>query len=132
MPRPRRASTSLGNSAPTVMIVDDDLEVRHALRLLFEFERFDVVAEASHGLHAVPEAIEQQPDFVILDYRMPLMSGATTAALIHEACPNTRVVAFSAYLEERPEWADAFLNKDRIAEIVPLIGRMVEVRAVPS
>ncbi len=130
MPSLKRASTSLGNSAPTVMIVDDDPEVRHALHLLFEFERFDVVAEASDGLHAVPEAIEHQPEFVILDYLMPLMNGATTAALIHEACPNTRVVAFSAFLEERPEWADAFLNKDRIAEIVPLIGRMVEVRAV--
>ncbi|HEV3473681.1 MAG TPA: response regulator [Actinomycetota bacterium] len=110
------------------MIVDDDPEVRHALRLLFEFERFDVVAEASDGLQALPEAIEQQPDFVILDSRMPLMNGATAAALIHEACRNTRVVAFSAYLSERPEWADAFLNKDRITEIVPLIGRMVEVR----
>lgn len=117
------------SSNPTVMIVDDDPEVRHALRLLFEFERFDVVAEASDGLHAVPDAIEFQPDFVILDSRMPLMNGATTAALIHESCPKTRVVAFSAYLEERPDWADAFLNKDRIAEIVPLIGRMVEVRA---
>lgn len=111
------------------MIVDDDPEVRHALRLLFEFERFEVVAEAADGLHAVPIAIEHQPDFIILDHRMPLMSGAATAALIHEACRNTRVVAFSAYLEERPDWADAYLNKDRISEIVPLIGRMVEVRA---
>ena len=121
--------SSVRNSVPTVMIVDDDPEIRHALRLLFEFEEFEVVAEAGDGLHAVPQAIEHQPDFVILDYRMPQMSGAATAALIHEACRKTRIVAFSAHLDERPEWADAYLNKDRISEILPLIGQMMEARA---
>lgn len=111
----------------TILIVDDDPEIRHALRLLFEFEDFEVVAEASHGMEAIPMALKLQPDFVILDYLMPKLDGYKTAEILRGVSPGTRIVAFSAILDDKPTWADAYLNKDRIAEIAPLLASIVDM-----
>ncbi|MDQ4064981.1 MAG: response regulator [Actinomycetota bacterium] len=118
--------------APRVLIVDDDPEIRHVLKLLFEFERFEIVGEADDGLSAIPLALEHQPDFIILDYRMPRMDGAKAAEILREASSKSRIVAFSSVLFERPKWADAYLNKDRISEIAPLLGRLLTAPRVAS
>jgi hypothetical protein len=39
--------------------------------------------------------------------------------------PGTKIVAFSAFLHEQPNWADAFLNKDRISELMPLLRSFI-------
>lgn len=117
------------NDRTTILIVDDDPEIRHALRLLFEFESFEVVAEASNGMEAIPIALKHQPDFVILDYLMPKLDGYKTAEILRGVAPDARIVAFSAVLESKPSWADAYLNKDRIAEIAPLLASLVEMNA---
>ena len=110
---------------PRVLIVDDDEEVRHVLRLLCEVESFEVVGEAENGLEAISLAMAHQPDVVILDYRMPRLDGKATAAMLRTISPDARIVAFSAWLEERPAWSDSFLNKNRLSEIVPLIDRLL-------
>lgn len=112
-----------------VLIVDDDEEIRHALRLLFEIEHFTVVDEATNGYDAIKLAEKHRPDYVILDYRMPLLNGADSARVIRSVAPLTRIIAFSAYLEDRPAWADNYLNKERIAEIAPLLGGFVDKAA---
>ncbi|MDQ3939986.1 MAG: response regulator [Actinomycetota bacterium] len=111
-----------------VLLVDDDEEIRHALRLLFEFDDFAVVGEASNGLDAIALAVRHQPAFVLLDFEMPGMAGDKVAEVIRSVSPITRIVAFSAYLAAKPEWADAFLNKDRIAQVAPLLERLVARR----
>ena len=115
------------NDRTTILIVDDDPEIRHALRLLFEFESFEVVAEASNGMEAIPIALKHQPDFVILDYLMPKLDGYKTAEILRGVAPGARIVAFSAVLDDKPNWADAYLNKDRIAEIAPLLASLVDM-----
>lgn len=114
------------SAEPRVLVVDDDEEIRHALRLLFEIERFTVVGEAMDGYEAIKLAEQHQPDYVILDYRMPLMNGADAARVIRSVAPRVRIIAFSAHLEDRPAWADNYLNKERIAEIAPLLGGFVD------
>jgi DNA-binding NarL/FixJ family response regulator len=106
---------------PSVLIVDDDAGIRHLLRLLFELEEFRVAGEACNGAEALPLALRHEPDFVVLDYWMPGATGEVAAAALHRLLPDVRIVAFSAVLEEKPEWADAFLNKDRVSEIAPLL-----------
>lgn len=108
-----------------VLIVDDDEEVRHALRLLFEFEDFSVVGEAANGVEAVALARNEQPDLVVLDYLMPRLNGEATAELLRALLPQVRIVAFSAVLQEQPTWADAFLNKHRIADVAPLLTTLI-------
>jgi CheY-like chemotaxis protein len=109
----------------TVLIIDDDDEIRHVLGLLFDIEEFDVVGGAASGIDGVALAAKFQPDFVVLDQMMPNLAGHRTAALIKTIAPETRIIAFSAYLNDLPEWADAYLNKDRISELVPLLASLI-------
>lgn len=111
--------------APTVILVDDDDDLRHVLRLVFEVEDFDVVGEAANGVEAVTLAMRHRPDFAILDYRMPRLDGEGTAEILRAVSPETRIVAFSAVLEQKPEWADAFLNKTHIADVIPLLDALL-------
>ena len=109
------------NQNKTVLIVDDDEEIRQVLRLLCESEELKVVGEAANGVEAVPLALNHQPDFVILDYKLPRLDGEGAAEILRAVTPQSKIVAFSAILERRPEWADAYLNKDRIVELMPLL-----------
>ena len=117
MPVRRRSST--------VLLVDDDEEIRHVLRIMFELEGFEVVGEAGSGLEAVPLALKHQPDVVLLDYLMPGMNGEETARMMRTIAPETRIVAFSAVLDEKPEWSDSYLNKERVSEVIPLLERLI-------
>lgn len=105
----------------SVLIVDDDEEIRHVLRLLCEAEDFQVVGEAANGVEAVPLALKHQPDFVILDYMLPRLDGEGAAEIMRAVVPGTKIVAFSAMLARQPDWADAYLNKDRVVEMMPLL-----------
>jgi DNA-binding NarL/FixJ family response regulator len=112
-------------SAPTVLLIDDDEDVRHALRLLFEVDGFTVVGEASNGADGVALARRHEPDFVVVDHAMPRPGGEGTAQVVRALAPAARIVAFSAALDRRPLWADAFLNEDRISEVVPALRAMI-------
>jgi CheY-like chemotaxis protein len=108
-----------------VMIVDDDVEIRHVLRMMCELEGYDVVGEAASGVEAVAIAMHHQPALVILDFLMPRMNGEDTAKMLRTICPGIRIVAFSAVLEEKPSWSDSYLNKERISDVMPLLERLM-------
>ena len=110
----------------SVLIVDDNEDIRHVLRLLFENDEFTIVGEAESGVGVLDLVREKRPAFVLLDMRMPGLSGDQIAEDIRVSAPDTRIVAFSAYLKEQPAWADAFLNKDRINQIPSLLRSLVE------
>ena len=114
------------NGRPSrVLIVDDDPELRHMLAVLFESEDYQVVGEAGDGLDAVTMARRTQPDFIVLDYMMPNMDGQTASPMLRAVAPETRIVAFSAVLERKPDWADAFLTKNHIVQLAPLLESLV-------
>jgi CheY-like chemotaxis protein len=114
--------------ARTVLIVDDDEEIRHVLRLMCELEGFQVVGEAVNGVEAVSIALNTQPAIVILDYLMPRCRGDVTASLLRSMGPDTKIVAFSAVLDAKPAWSDSYLNKERISEVAPLLERLIVSR----
>jgi CheY-like chemotaxis protein len=84
-----------------------------------------VVGEASNGVEAVPLALKFQPDFVILDYMLPRLDGEGAAEILRAITPDSKIVAFSAILDRQPNWADAYLNKDRVAELMPLLRSFI-------
>ena len=117
--------TPVETGARTVLIVDDDEEIRHVLRILCETEGLNVVGEAANGVEAVPLALRHQPDFVILDYMLPRLDGEGAAEILRTITPESRIVAFSAILDQQPAWADAYLNKERISELMPLLKTFI-------
>lgn len=111
----------------SVVIVDDEEDVRDVLRLHCEIQGFPVVAEAADGYEAIRAVAEHHPTFVIMDYKMPNMDGDEAATHMRAAHPDVKIIAFSGYLHERPTWADDFLTKEQIAHITPLLGRFLEM-----
>jgi len=91
-------------TAPTVLIVDDDIDIRLLVRTILESSGggVEVVGEAVDGVHALevyggldhPEV----PDVVILDNRMPGRDGMDVAAEILGQEPGQRIVLFSAFV----------------------------------
>lgn len=109
----------------TVLIVDDHEDVRHILRLLFEVEDFRVVGEAADGDQAIELAREHQPAFVILDYLMPDMSGDQTARWIRLVDPEARIIAVSGVIRDAPNWAESFVSKTDVADLIRLPETLV-------
>ncbi len=109
-----------------VLIVDDEADLRHALSLLVESHGFEIAGEAASGREAIDIASHDPPDVIVLDYMMPEMDGAEAAERLRSIAPNAKIVAFSAILTDKPEWADAYLNKDRISQIASVIEEATE------
>lgn len=109
-----------------MLIVDDDDEIRNVLRLMCRTDDLHVIGEASNGVESVPLALKHQPDIVILDYKLPRLDGAGAAEILRAVSPDSQIVAFSAVLDTQPPWADAFLDKDRITELIPLVRSLIK------
>ena len=83
---------------PTVLIVDDDANVRRAVRSVFEDdEGFTVVGEAVNGVDAIAKTEEFSPDLVVLDLSMPVMNGLEAAEILKSRWPATPVFVLTAH-----------------------------------
>ena len=83
-----------------VLIVDDNVHVRGGLRQLLDFqEHIQVVGECADGREAVSEVGRLIPDVVVMDMRMPEMTGAEATAVIKLEHPEVKVLALTAFGE---------------------------------
>src|SRR3954469_25820402 len=87
--------------AVRILLVDDSAEVRRMLttRLAIE-DGFEVVGEAANGADAIAQATRHQPDIVVLDAMMPVLSGVDALPSIIEGSPGSKVVVYSAYTDD--------------------------------
>jgi two-component system response regulator AlgR len=90
-----------------ILLVDDEAPARERLRRLIEEldAGYVVVGEAANGEDALSAVRSTDADLVLLDQKMPGMSGLETASALAELDPPPAVVLVTAY----PEYAlDAF------------------------
>jgi nitrogen regulation protein NR(I) len=80
----------------TILIVDDDSQLRHSFEKLLAEEGYNVKAAATgeEGLAAVRK---DPPDLVVMDVRMPGMNGLDTFRLMREAEPKLPVLIMTAF-----------------------------------
>ena len=84
-----------------VLLADDHALVREGTRRLLEAETdVEVVAEAASGEEAVSAAQRLHPNIAIMDIAMPGMGGIEATRQIKGYCPETAVLALSAYDDE--------------------------------
>lgn len=84
-----------------VMLVDDEEEVREAMKRRINWEEigFTVVASAENGEDAIEKAEIFEPDVVMTDIQMPFMDGLTMLKKLKSIIPDVRGVIFSGYDE---------------------------------
>ena len=90
-----------------ILLVDDEVPARERLRRLIDElgDGYIVIGEATNGEDAVAAASESEVDVVLLDQKMPGMTGLETAAALAALDPPPAVVLVTAY----PDYAlDAF------------------------
>jgi DNA-binding NarL/FixJ family response regulator len=81
-----------------VLIVDDHPVVRTGLRGMLESQPcLEVVGEAQDGEEAVKLTKQLSPNVVLMDLRMPGMSGVAATAQIKERMPDANVLVLSTY-----------------------------------
>ena len=123
---------------PTVLIIDDEIDMRMLVRVVIDMANtgLKVVGEAADG----PEGIEvwralngpPVPDVIVLDNRMPLLSGLEVAELILQERPDQKIVLFSAFLDDEVRTAaesvgvSACVTKEDAAQLPDLIRRVLQ------
>ena len=81
-----------------VVIADDHAVVRKGIRELLEDEgNLEVVGEAGDGQQAVDLVLVLRPDVVLMDVRMPVLTGIEATRRIHAEAPRIKILVLSAY-----------------------------------
>lgn len=82
----------------TVVVVDDDPQIRAGLRLVLGTDRgIRVVGEASDGLDAEAVIARHSPDVVLMDIRMPRCDGLTATAREVAADPSRAIIVLTTF-----------------------------------
>lgn len=79
---------------PTVLVVDDDMDLRTIIRRILQDKGYRVV-EAADGLQALRMFRSERPDLVISDIIMPDCDGIEAIVAMKERSPSTKILAMS-------------------------------------
>jgi two-component system nitrogen regulation response regulator GlnG len=83
-------------TAPTILVIDDDKEVRYSLNRVLSSKHY-LVQEAPSGEEGVAAVKKQLPDVILLDNRMTGMSGVETLQHIRAVNPKQLVIFMRAF-----------------------------------
>lgn len=116
-----------------LLIVDDSVPFRSALRLSLEDEGFELVGEAGDGAQALALLEETKPDAVIVDLQMPGMDGLQLIPQIRERAPGMNIgvltVAGKSLQADAYELgADAYFRKEEPVDHVVMWLKAVDGR----
>jgi DNA-binding NarL/FixJ family response regulator len=103
----------------SVYICDNYGALRDLMRFALEDDpRIKVVGEAEDAITCVRELPDARPDVLVLDLRMPGVTGLEAVPEIRGASPDTRIVVYSQFIDDRTEreleeaGVEAWLKKD--------------------
>jgi len=89
---------------PGVLIVDDEPETVVLLRAYLKEEGIEVLGSASSGAQALQLAEELSPDVVLMDLRIPGLSGVEATRRIRARDPFVQVIFLTFYGDF--DWTD--------------------------
>ena len=112
-----------------VAITDDHRVVREGIRyMLSDAPDIEVVAEASSGTELLALLADTQIDVVLLDVRMPEMSGLAALERVRELEPNARVLMLS--MHDQPGYVKRAIELGAAGYVLKNIGRAELITAL--
>ena len=116
----------LGEKRIRTLVVDDSADfVRYLCAFLEALSTVDVIATARSGREAVVLAHQWMPDLVLMDVKMPEMTGPEAASQLAKELPDVVVILMSAF-EDEEVWrasqqsgAFAFVMKENLTRDLP-------------
>jgi DNA-binding NarL/FixJ family response regulator len=123
-----------------VLIADDQALFRRGLYVVLGTEEgIDVVAEAENGEEAITKAEQLAPDVVLMDVRMPRVSGIEAARRIRDLLPTTRILMLTVSDEEDDLYAaikagaNGYLLKEiSVEEVAEAVRAVVQGQSLIS
>src|SRR6266496_3578665 len=92
----RRMSEATPSAQGSVLVIDDEAEIRESLQTLLEFEGYDVEA-AANGEQGLAKLGERPFDLVLLDLALPDRNGLELLPEIRNLDPQVSVIMITAY-----------------------------------
>jgi DNA-binding NarL/FixJ family response regulator len=128
------STTRTPSAAARILIVDDHEIVRDGIRTLLRRFRPDwvVCGEAKNGKEAIEVATLLEPDVLVLDVTMPVMSGLEAASRITRLGLPARVLIFTMHetkslvMEVREVGAQGYVVKSQAArDLIVALDRIL-------
>ncbi len=117
----------MSNSPRTVLVCDDDESILDVTSILLSYAGFNVLIQQESN-RLIRQAIKEQPDVLLLDIWMPLMSGDQLTRIIKKTSEiaHIPVILFSAAIDgkiiAKEAGADRFIEKpfdlDNLSHII--------------
>ena len=121
-----------------ILIVEDTPANLYVLQRVFHKEGFETL-EATDGKEAIKKVEQERPDVVLMDMRLPGMSGYEAVAVIHQKRPSLPIIAVTAdALPGDREWClnlgcvDYFSKPIKYRDIVDAVYQILNGRDGPS
>jgi DNA-binding response OmpR family regulator len=119
--------------AYTVLLVDDDLNLLPSMvTLLEELSDFRIIT-ARNGLEGLERAVQDRPDCVVIDVRMPELNGYQLVQALRGDPETAQIplIILSAMVQERDLWVGLAVGVDRYlakpTDGIELIATITEV-----
>ncbi|GAB4306600.1 MAG: hypothetical protein Fur0025_48590 [Oscillatoriaceae cyanobacterium] len=134
---PQPQAATLQGVAPTILVVDDNADLRHYLWTILHSQGYRLIL-GRNGAQGFNQARHHKPDLIITDLMMPLVSGLEMIASIREDenLKGTPIILLTAKANEETriegteKGADAYLAKpfnDR--ELLALVRNLLSLKA---
>jgi len=127
MPPTDAADRSEVNKPRTILIADDSEMVRTKIRQALERGTdFEICGEATDGLEAVAKAKELTPDLILLDVKMPRLTGLEVAGILRHTQPGIRIMMVTMYAEELNKRLTSLFGIDAVFSKSEGVTRLIE------
>lgn len=122
----------------TVLIADDEKNIREGIKCIIDWEAlgFTVCGEAANGEEALKQINEMRPGLVLLDIKMPKLSGLEVVENAREQGYNGKFIILSGFSDFKfaqtairlgvDNYITKPIDEDELAEAVKRIGEQIK------